>query len=247
MTESSIHRKFEDAVRHGQLVALATVLTGPALGAKLLVQPGGASSGSLGDALLTKAVQERASTCLAALQTERITVEGSAGPVEVFIDVQPPQPRLFIVGAVHIAVALVTYANTLGFRTIVLDSRTAFATPERFVCAAELITRWPADALAERRLDEGSYVVALTHDEKIDNPALAVALRSPARYIGALGSRRTHAKRVAALRELGFNEADLMRIHAPIGIPIAARRPEEIALSILAEIVAVINGGGGRE
>jgi len=147
---------------------------------------------------------------------------------------------------VHIAAALVTYANVLGFRTVVLDARTAFATPERFAHAAELIARWPADALAAQNLDEGSCVVVLTHDEKIDNPALAVALRSPARYVGALGSRKTHAKRVAALRELGLGDAEIARIHAPIGLPIAARRPEEIALSIMAEIVAVVNGEGVR-
>ncbi len=236
--------KFEEGVRHGRLVALATVLTGPAIGGKLLILLGGESFGSLDDAALAEAVQTRAASCLAALQSERVTLESAAGPVEVFIDVQPPQPRLFIVGAVHIAAALVTYANVLGFRTVVLDSRRAFATPDRFAHAAELVTRWPADALAEQELDEGSCVVVLTHDEKIDNPALAVALRSPARYIGALGSRKTHAKRVAALRELGLDDAELARIHAPIGIPIAARRPEEIALSIMAEIVAVVNEGG---
>ena len=214
------------------------------IGARLLVRPDGGSSGTLGDATLDAAARTRALVCLAALRSERVTVASAAGPVELFIDVQPPQPRLFIVGAVHIAAALVTYANVLGFRTVVLDARTAFATPERFAHAAELIARWPADALAAQSLDEGSCVVVLTHDEKIDNPALAVALRSPARYVGALGSRKTHAWRVAALRELGLNDAQLARIHAPIGLPIAARRPEEIALSIMAEIVAVVNGEG---
>lgn len=234
-------------MRAGRLVALATVLSGPMVGAKMLILPGGSFSGTLGDAALDSAVQTQAAACLAALRSERVTVESTAGPVDVFIDVQPPQPRLFIVGAVHIAAALVTYANVLGFRSIVLDSRTAFATPDRFAHAAELITRWPADALAAQGLDEGSYVVVLTHDDKIDNPALAVALRSPARYVGALGSRKTHARRVAALRELGLIDAQLARIHAPIGLPIPARRPEEIALSIMAEIVAVMNEGVGDE
>ena len=231
-------------MRSGRLVALATVLTGPVIGARLLVRPGGGSSGTLGDATLDAAARTRALVCLAALRSERVTVASAAGPVELFIDVQPPQPQLFIVGAVHIAAALVTYANVPGYRTVVLDARTAFATPERFAHAAELIARWPADALAAQSLDEGSCVVVLTHDEKIDNPALAVALRSPARYVGALGSRKTHAKRVAALLELGLGDAEIARIHAPIGLPIAARRPEEIALSIMAEIVAVVNGEG---
>lgn len=246
MAGTTAQGQFEEAVRLGRLVALATVLTGPAIGAKIRIQAGGESSGAVEDAALAAAVQARATSCLAALQSERVTLESAAGPVEVFIDVQPPQPRLFIVGAVHIAAALVTYANVLGFRTVVLDARTAFATPERFAHAAELVTRWPADALAAQSLDEGSCVVVLTHDEKIDNPALAVALRSPARYVGALGSRKTHAKRVAALRELGLGDAEIARIHAPIGLPIAARRPEEIALSIMAEIVAVVNGEGVR-
>lgn len=228
-------------MRAGRLVALVTVLGGPTIGAKILVRPGGNVTGTLGDAALDNAVQTQAAACLAALRSERVTVQGVAGPVDLFIDVQPPQPRLFIVGAVHIAAALVTYANVLGFRTIVLDARSAFTTPDRFAHAAELITRWPADTLAEQGLDEGSYVVVLTHDDKIDNPALAVALHSPARYIGALGSRKTHARRVAALHELGLSDGQLARIHAPIGLPIAARRPEEIALSIMAEIVAVMN------
>ncbi len=243
-TDPAVQKKFEEAVRLGRLVALATALTGPATGVRLLLQPGAESTGRMGDAALTEAVQGRAAACLAALQSARVTLQIGTEPAEVFIDVQPPQPRLFIVGAVHIAAALVSFANTLGFQTVVLDSRTAFATPQRSAGAAQLITRWPADVLAEQCLDESSYVVVLTHDEKIDNPALAVALRSPARYIGALGSRRTHAKRVVALHELGFNDADLARIHAPIGLPLAARRPEEIALSIMAEIVAVTNGAG---
>jgi xanthine dehydrogenase accessory factor len=105
-----------------------------------------------------------------------------------------------------------------------------------------LIARWPADALPELRIDSSTDVVFLTHDEKIDNPALAVALNSPAPYVGALGSRKTHDKRIASLRELGVSEASLNLIRAPIGLDIAARTPEEIALSILAEIVAVRNG-----
>jgi xanthine dehydrogenase accessory factor len=130
----------------------------------------------------------------------------------------------------------------LGFETIVVDSRTAFATPERFGHATQLVVRWPADALAELRLDEGCYVVVLTHDAKIDDPALARAVQSPARYVGALGSRRTHEKRLASLRALGVPDAALARIHAPIGLDLGGRAPEEIALAIMAEIVAVRNG-----
>jgi xanthine dehydrogenase accessory factor len=128
-----------------------------------------------------------------------------------------------------------------------VDARSVFATPERFAHADELILRWPAKALAEMKLDESSYVVVLTHDEKLDNPALKIALESPARYIGALGSPKTHAKRIARLKAEGVSDEQLQRIHAPIGLDIGAERPEEIALSIMAEIVAVSHGIGSRQ
>ena len=237
----SIYQQFEEAVRGGRLVVLATVLSGPTIGSKLLLFPNGEQYGALGDATLEDAVCSRARLFFAALQSERLSIESAGGPAELFIDVQPPQPCLWIVGAVHIAAALVIYARTLGFRTVVLDPRTAFATPERFAHADQLIARWPGDVLAEAALDESACVVVLTHDEKIDNPALVAVLGSSARYIGALGSRKTHARSAAALKALGVDDAQIARIHAPIGIDIGARRPEEIALAIMAEIVAVMN------
>lgn len=239
---ASPHYAFEQAVRGGQLAALATTLTGAAPGAALYLRPDGASVGALGDSRLDEAASARASECFTTLQPTRLAVTIDADAVELFIDVQPPPPRLWIVGAVHIAAALVTFAKALGFCTIVIDPRAAFATPERFGHADELIARWPQEVLTAANLDAAACVVVLTHDDKIDNPALVAALRSPARYIGALGSRKTHAKRLAALRELGVDEAQLARIHAPIGLDIGARRPEEIALAIMAEIVAVANG-----
>ncbi len=237
----TLHRQFEDAIRQGRLVALATVLTGPQTGHQLLLWPDGRTAGSLGDPLLETAVQARTEEFFAGRKPVRLTQTHPTGPVELFVDVQTPPLRLFIVGAVHTAAALVTYAKVLGFQTIVVDARAAFATPERFGHADQLIVRWPAEVLAEQGLDESSCVVTLTHDEKFDNPALAAALRSPALYIGALGSQKTHAKRRAALAADGLTDTDLQRIHAPIGLRIGARRPEEIALSIMAEIVAVVN------
>ncbi len=236
------YRGFEDAVRAGQPAALATVLTGPGAGAALLILPDGAAVGALGDVRLDDAVFARAPDLFTVLRAERLTVTTDAGPVELFLDVQPPPPRLWIVGAVHIATALVTFARTLGFYTTVIDPRAAFATPERFGHADALLVRWPQEVLTAANLDAAACVVVLTHDAKIDNPALVAALRSPARYIGALGARRTHAKRLDALKELGMDDAQLARIHAPIGLDIGARRPEEIALAIMAEIVAVVNG-----
>jgi xanthine dehydrogenase accessory factor len=141
-----------------------------------------------------------------------------------------------MVGGVHIAVALAALAKVVGFRTVVIDARSAFATEERFAHVDELVVAWPDEAL-EGRLDARSCVAVLTHDPKLDDPALRVALRSPARYIGALGSPTTHAKRLERLRAEGFGEAELARIHGPIGLSIGAKTPEEIAVSILAQII----------
>ncbi|MBX3011773.1 MAG: XdhC family protein [Caldilineaceae bacterium] len=238
---SALYTTFTEAIRQGRLVGLATIIAGPGIGRKLLLWPNGETQGNLGTAELNQAVAERGKGALAAQQTERFVLTTAADEVEIFLEVHAALPKLILIGAVHIAIALVTFGKTLGFRTIVLDARSAFATPERFSHVDELRIGWPADLLPEIGLDESTYVVALTHDEKIDNPALAVALQSPARYVGALGSRKTHAKRVAALQELGVSDEQIAQIHAPIGLSIGARRPEEIAVSIMAEIVAVMN------
>jgi xanthine dehydrogenase accessory factor len=157
--------------------------------------------------------------------------------VEVFVDAIRPAPTLVMVGGVHIAVALASLAKTLGYHTIVIDPRRAFGSDERFPHADQLITAWPDKALAQIELTPETAVALLTHDPKIDDPALKIVLNSPAFYIGALGSRKTHAKRRQRLEQMGFDEASIARIHAPIGLDIGAQSPEEIALSILAEIV----------
>ena len=184
----------------------------------------------------------RAVQLLDAQRTERFSTSVENQWVDIFIEVHAPPPKLIIIGAVHIAIPLVTFGKTLGFRTVVLDARSAFATQGRFQHADELIIQWPADALPQMGIDENTFIVVLTHDEKIDNPALEIALQSPARYIGALGSKKTHARRVAALQEVGITESQLARLHTPIGLEIGARRPEEIAVAIIGEIVAVSNG-----
>ena len=241
---SSIYSALAQAIQSDELVAVATALSGPAPGQKILVRAD-CSEGSLGDPALDAEVIERAKQALQRQQCDRFTARHSTAesPIEIFIDVHVPPPTLIIVGAVHIAIPLVTFAKTLGFRTLVLDARTAFATPERFGHADELIIGWPADRLAEQRLSETTYVVTLTHDDKLDTPALVVALNHPVRYVGALGSSRTHAKRVAALKAEGLTEAQIARIHAPVGLKIGGRSPEEIALAIMAEIVMVKNDG----
>jgi xanthine dehydrogenase accessory factor len=244
---AGIYETLKGSLQEGQLVALATIIAGPGLGGKLLIWPDGRTQGDLGSAGLNRQVIDRAIGLLATAQeSEQLSLEVAGQPVKVFVDVYPPPPRLVIVGAVHIAVPLVAFARTLGFHTIVVDARSAFATEERFGHADELIVSWPAKALEALTLDQATYVVVLSHDEKLDNPALCIALQSPARYVGALGSRKTHAKRVKALKEMGVTGEQLARIHAPIGLNLGARTPEEIALAIMAEIVAVRCGGGRK-
>lgn len=174
-----------------------------------------------------------------------------AGSVELdgekwFVHPHNPPVRLIVVGAVHVAQALVPMAMTLGFAVTVVDPRGAFATPERFP-GVSLSSDWPDEAMVALAPDGRSAVVTLTHDPKLDDPALDVALRSPCFYIGALGSRRTHAKRVARLRDMGHGDGAIARIRAPVGLDIAAVTAPEIALSVLAEVVAARRGAALAE
>jgi xanthine dehydrogenase accessory factor len=154
-----------------------------------------------------------------------------------FIAAESPPLRMIIVGAVHIAQALVPMAATLGFAVTVVDPRRAFATEERLGDRVTISQDWPDEAMAKLAPDSRTAVVTLTHDPKLDDPALEVALRSPAFYVGSLGSRRTHAKRVARLAEAGLTEAEIGRIRAPVGLDIGAVTAAEIAVSILAQVV----------
>ena len=158
-----------------------------------------------------------------------------------FLHAYNPKLRMVVVGAVHIAQALVPMAAQLGYGVTVVDPRRAFATDERFP-GVTVSTEWPDEAMAELRPDTRTAIVTLTHDPKLDDPALDSALRSPAFYIGALGSRRTHASRLARLRELGHGDAAMARIHGPVGLNIGAVTAPEIALSILAQVVAARRG-----
>ena len=172
-------------------------------------------------------------------------MERRAAEARVFVEAFPPPLRLYIVGATHTAISLCRMAKELGYRVGVIDPRSTFATEERFPDADELIPLWPDEALSGASLDAYSVVLTLIHDPKFDVPALEHALRSGASYVGALGSRSTHEARKKRLRDKGFSEDDLARIRAPIGLDIGACTPEEIALAILAEVVAVRRGRGG--
>ncbi|WP_273523583.1 XdhC family protein [Rhodosalinus sediminis] len=159
-----------------------------------------------------------------------------------FVAVHNPPLRLIVVGAVHIAQALVPMARMAGYDPVLIDPREAFGSEARFP-GERILHDWPDEAVAAVGLDTRTAVVLLTHDPKLDDPALAQALRSPAFYIGALGSTRTHAKRVARLTEAGFTEAEIARIHAPVGLDIGAAGPAEIAVAILAEMTRVLRQG----
>ncbi|HEX9692469.1 MAG TPA: XdhC/CoxI family protein [Gemmatimonadales bacterium] len=174
-----------------------------------------------------------------------LTLATAAGTAEVFLEAHPRPPTLIIFGGVHISMALVPLARTLGYRTVVADAREAFLTRERFPDADLLVHGWPEQAFAEVPIDASTAVCVLTHDPKLDDPALAIALRSSAFYVGALGSRKTQAARAARLRERGLTESECRRLHGPIGLDLGGRAPEEIALSILAEITATRRGRAG--
>ncbi len=167
----------------------------------------------------------------------------AAGNAQLFAQVSNPHKRLIVVGAVHIAQPLVVMAQTAGYAVTIVDPRGAFATKDRFPGVA-LSEDWPDDALTALSIDTRTAVVTLTHDPKLDDPALMVALKSPAFYIGSLGSKRTHAKRVERLTEAGLSEAEIARIHAPVGLNIGAKSPAEIAISIIGQITEVLHKQG---
>lgn len=188
---------------------------------------------------------EIASDPLAAVLDRQLRM-GRSGMVEVegkpyFLTVQAPHPRIVVTGAVHISQAMAPMAKLLDLDIVIVDPRTAFATPERFP-EVTLLTEWPDEAIARIGLDSYTAFVALTHDPKIDDPGLFAALRSDCFYVGALGSRKTHGRRLERLAEAGFGEDAARRIHAPVGLDIGAVSPAEIALSILGEIVQALRG-----
>jgi xanthine dehydrogenase accessory factor len=226
------------ALREEKPVAVATVIQGPEaeLGRKLAVFEDGQVAGAIDAAALAEA--------RAALR-EGASRRASSGERELFIDVIRPAPRLVIVGGVHIAIALVTLARTLGYRTILVDPREAFGNPRRFPHVDEIVNDWPDQALARIAPDSSTAIAVLTHDPKLDDPALLAALPSRAFYVGALGSKRTQEKRRQRLVEAGVAPGSLSRLHGPIGLPLGGRSPEEIAIAILAEIVASRNGAPG--
>jgi len=231
-------------------VAVATIIEGPGTGSKILVSPedhvGGASNDDL-----DKAVVETARGLLEGGKTGT-TRFGPRGQrrmedVTIFIQSFAPPPKMYVFGAIDFASAVARVGKLMGYRVIVCDARAVFATRDRFPTADEIIVSWPDDFLKTAEVDARSVICVLTHDPKFDVPVLKAALDTPAGYIGAMGSRRTHDNRTARLKEEGVTDEQLARISSPIGLDIGARTPEETAVAIAAEIVALNTGhSGGR-
>ena len=223
-----------------RLGAVATVVDGPGVGVKaLLDEKGRVLAGELPEAL----ADDVPADAVQLMQNEqnRTLVYGDR---QVFLETVAPQPRLLIFGAGHIAQSLARIAPELGFRVLVADARATWATPERFPDVDDLIVAWPDAVFEQVELDRRTYVVLLSHDARFEDPVFPAVHEAPVRYIGALGSRRTAAQRVERLRDQGWSDDDIARIHAPIGIDIGAEQPAEVAVSILAEMVRVRYGVG---
>ena len=240
----SLQSEFADIAATDGRAALVTVIAGADIGAKLLVRADGSTEGGLGTPDLDRAGAEAAEELLWAERSETREL----GDTTLFVDVVAPAPRLIVFGAVDYATALCRLARAAGWRPFVCDPRSQFATPERFPDAEEVVVAWPDEAFARLGgIDRATYVAILTHDPKLDDAALSIALRSDAPYVGAMGSRRAQAQRRERLLAAGLDEELLERVAAPIGLDLGAVSPEETALSIMAEVVAVRNGrDGGR-
>jgi xanthine dehydrogenase accessory factor len=251
------------AIQAGEPVAVATVIAGPGqVGARRVIwsvpdepaAPEGShhgAEGTLGSgARLDQAVDDDARGMLAQGLTgvRRYGPEGErrGDDLSVFVHSFAPPPRMLVFGAIDFAAAVAREGKFLGYRVTVCDARPVFATRARFPDADEVVTDWPHRYLAGQTVDERTVICVLTHDPKFDVPLLEVALRTPAAYIGAMGSRRTHEDRLARLREAGLSEDELDRLRSPIGLDLGARTPEETAVAIAAELIQLRWGGSGR-
>ena len=244
------------AVQAGEPVAIATVIDGPGrIGARRIIWPAtrtpDAAKGTLGSGdRLDQAVDDDARGMLAQGVTgvRRYGAEGERrlDDLGVFVQSFAPPPRMLVFGAIDFAAAVARAGKFLGYRVTVCDARPVFATAARFPEADEVITEWPHRYLSRVSVDERTVICVLTHDPKFDVPLLEVALRTPAAYIGAMGSRRTHDDRLARLQEAGLTEAELARLRSPIGLDLGARTPEETAVAIAAELIQLRWGGTGK-
>jgi xanthine dehydrogenase accessory factor len=231
---------FDKSLEKGEPFALITVVAAEdGLGATALITAEGDIPGPVqqaGAAIARK---------MLAARSEGGVVHSIAPGNEVFIEPFLPPPVLLIIGGVHLAIPLARFAKEVGLYVIVVDPRAKFANRGRFPDADEVLLEWPDEALAHQKVDDATYIALLTHDPKIDEPTLAAALRTGAAYIGAIGSRKTHAERFERMARWGITAEELQRVYAPIGLDLGGRTPEETALSIIAEVVAIKNGRCG--
>ncbi|GAA3803002.1 XdhC family protein [Sphaerisporangium flaviroseum] len=239
-----------ESVRRQEPVAVATILSEPGRAGARRVIWRDRVAGSLGVPRLDAAVDDDARGMLAQGLTgvRRYGPEGERrlDDLPVFVQSFAPPPRMLVFGAIDFAAAVARIGKFLGYHVVVCDARPVFATAKRFPDADEVIVKWPHDYLSTAHVDERSVICVLTHDPKFDVPLLEVALRTGARYVGAMGSRRTHADRLERLREAGLSEDELARLRSPIGLDLGARTPEETAVSIAAELIQLRWGGSAR-
>ncbi|MGH7526788.1 MAG: XdhC family protein [Gemmatimonadales bacterium] len=241
--EPRVRPEVVEAARGPGGEVVATVIEGPGLDRSVRIFEDGRVEGTPPEGIDVEELRSAALTALAREGSTVATMETGAGAASIFFEVFPRQPRLVVFGGVHIAVALVPLAKALGYRAIVADGRQSFLTRERFPQADELILAWPEEAFERIGLDSSCYVCVLSHDPKFDEPALRAALRSPAAYVGAIGSKKTQAARREQLRAEGLTPDQIGRLHGPIGLELGGRQPAETALAILAEMTAVRYGG----
>ena len=238
------------AIKEHRGIAIATLISGAAhIGARMIFDAG-QSYGSLGSGGLDFSVSEDGRGFLDLGHTRTLMLgpdgERMQDEVAIFIESYAPAPHMIVFGAIDFASAVVRVGKFLGYHVTVCDARALFTTKKRFPDADEVIVDWPHRYLAKVDVDERTVICVLTHDPKFDVPVLEIALRSKARYIGAMGSRRTHENRLKRLREIGMSESELSRLRSPIGLDIGPRTPEETAISIAAEIIADLTGGTGE-
>jgi xanthine dehydrogenase accessory factor len=220
--------------------SVITFVDGPAIGGKAVIDSNGhLIAGSIPEEIGSD-VAEDALTLMGHEQHRTLDY----GAHSAFIETLAPPPDLLIFGAVHIGQALASFGAQMGYRVTVVDSREPFVTEERFPTAHKLLVGWPRDLMDQLTFDRRTWVVVLSHDPRHETPPLEAALKADTRYIGAMGSRRTHNLRTERLRELGFDGDDIMRIHSPVGLDIGAETPQEVAVSILAEMTLVRYGAG---
>ncbi len=236
----SVLGAIDEILNAEQFGSVVTVVNGDSVGLKAVLDSDGTVvAGGLPPAFAAEVVAD----ALALMRIEQhrtLDYEGAS----VFIETLAPPQDLLIFGAVHIGQSLALFGSQMGYRVTVVDARPAFATEERFPTAHRVLAGWPGEVLDQITFDERTWVVVLAHDQRHEDPVLDVALKSDVRFIGAMGSRRTHELRVERLRRKGFTDDDIARIRGPVGLDIGAETPQEVAVSILAEMTMLRYGAG---